>query len=179
MKMHTLEAVAFLKEQKKGWINSECQFLGEVTIEISKENSKEVLTFLKKTPEINFEVLIDLTAVDYLEPLKRTKIVYLLHNPHTYERIRVVAYTERGGSVTSVVDLWEGANWYEREIYDLFGVHFDGHPDLKRILMPDDWIGHPLRRDYQLTEESVEFKHGVKPKVPSEIIHIKRNQKMK
>jgi len=71
--------------------------------------------------------------------------------------------------------LWEGADWYERELYDLFGLYFDGHPDLKRILMPDDWKGHPLRRDYALTEEPVEFKHGVKPKVPSEVIPYVKN----
>ena len=76
----------------------------------------------------------------------------------------------RGEEIQTVTDLWAGADWYERELYDLFGIHFHGHPDLTRILMPDDWHGHPLRKDYALTEEPVEFKHGVKPKLPSQII---------
>lgn len=120
---------------------------------------------------------MDLTAVDYLQPIKRTKIVYWLHNPDNLERIRITVFAERDGELPSVVDLWAGADWYEREIYDLWGVHFKGHPDLKRILMPDDWVGHPLRKDYALTEEPVEFKNGIKPKVPSEIIpYVKANK---
>lgn len=139
----------------------------EITWEVGKEKLKDLLQFLKTA---GYAVLIDLTGVDYLEPTKRTKVVYLLHHPENLTRLRVVVFVERNESLSSVTDIWKGANWYERELFDLFGVHFEGHPDLKRILMPDDWKGHPLRRDYALTEESVEFKHGVKPKVPSQII---------
>lgn len=137
------------------------------SIEVKKEELKEIL---KEKKTEGFKVLMDLTAVDYLAPTKRTKVVYLLHNPSSFERLRIFTWVERGQTLPTVTDLWEGANWYEREIYDLFGTPVEKHPDLKRILMPDDWKGHPLRRDYALTEESVEFKHGVKPKVPSEII---------
>jgi NADH-quinone oxidoreductase subunit C len=150
----------------KNMIENTTEFRGETTIEVRKEYLKQALTVLKK----NYEVLMDLSGVDYLEPMKMTKVFYWLHNPKNYERIRVVVYVERDGSLPTVTDLWRGANWFERELYDLFGVKFEGHPHLTRILMPDDWVGHPLRKDYALTEEPVEFKHGVKPKIPSEII---------
>ncbi len=168
--MKTEEAVKYLKSKLVNIPVKESYFLGETTLELQKEHVKEVLTFLKQTPDPGYEVLMDYTGVDYLEPEKRTKVVYWLHNPTTFERVRVTVYVERDGSLQTVTDLWEGANWFERELYDLFGVKFEGHPDLTRILMPDDWEGHPLRRDYALTEEPVEFKHGVKPKVPSAII---------
>lgn len=166
--MKSTEAVQSLKTHLENGIIEEIHFLGEITLEIGKENLVKALTYLKN---VGYEVLMDLTGVDYLIPTKRTKVVYWLHNPIHYERLRVIVYVNRHESLPSVVDLWEGANWYERELYDLFGVNFDGHPDLKRILMPDDWKGHPLQRDYALTEEPVEFKHDVKPKVPSQIIH--------
>jgi NADH-quinone oxidoreductase subunit C len=114
-----------------------------------------------------FSVLMDLTGVDFIT---YTRVYYFLHNPSTLERVRVLADVARGETIVSVSDLWEGANWYERELFDLFGVVATGHPNLTRILMPDDWKGHPLRRDYALTEEPVEFTHGVVPKIPSEII---------
>jgi NADH-quinone oxidoreductase subunit C len=165
--MNTADAAKKLKEMFLEAIVSEVSFLGETTIEVKKESLKEVLSFLKKS---GFETLMDFTGVDYIQPEKKTKVIYWLHNPTNLERIRIINYVLRDGALPTVTDLWEGADWYERELYDLFGVLFEGHPDLKRILMPDDWKGHPLRRDYALTEEPVEFKHGVKPKVPSEII---------
>jgi len=160
----------------KGYVSEVVEFLDETTLVCITENVKHALEFLKKN--FGFKVLMDLTAVDYLKndldpkvfPEGATKVVYLLHNPSDMSRIRVVTYADRGGKLFSVVDLWPGANWYEREVYDLYGIHFQNHPNLTRILMPDDWQGHPLRRDYCLTEESVEFKNGVFPKVPSEII---------
>lgn len=168
--MKTVEVLQNLKAKLADVIVSESDFLGEITIEVKKENLIKVCAYLKQPPEPGYEVLMDLTGVDYVDPIKRTKVVYWLHNPVNLERIRVVVFAERDESLPTVINLWEGANWYERELYDLFGVRFEGHPDLKRILMPDDWIGHPLRRDYALTEVPVEFKHGVKPKVPSQII---------
>lgn len=148
---------------------NEHTFMGQVSLEVTKEQLVDLLSTLKSAP-YGFEVLMDLTGVDYLEPEVKTNVIYFLHQPTTLERIRVSVYTKRDEPLPSVVNLWEGANWYERELFDLYGVQFDGHPDLKRILMPDDWKGHPMRRDYPLTEEPVAFKHGVEPKIPSEII---------
>lgn len=166
MNMTTIDPAVQLKKRFPQAIVNETNFLDETTLEIHKDQLISVLTYLKPS----FEVLMDLTGVDYLEPYKRTKVIYLLHNPKNYQRLRITVYANRDEAIPSVVALWEGADWYERELFDLFGVRFEGHPELKRILMPDDWEGHPLRRDYALTEESVQFKHGVKPKIPSEII---------
>lgn len=161
-----MNAAEILQEKMPSRVHVKETF-GQVRIDVSKGDLKETLTHLK---DLGYRVLMDLTAVDYLEPKVVTEVFYFLHNPETMERIRVVVTVERGENIPTVTPLFEGADWYEREVYDMFGVTFLGHPDLKRILMPDDWKGHPLRRDYALTEESVEFKHGVKPKVPSMII---------
>ncbi len=174
--MTTTEAVQKLKAKFTNVVVSEVIFHGQTTLEIRKEDLINVLTFLKEALDPGYEVLMDLTGVDYLEPTKRTKVMYWLHNPSNLQRLRIVTYAARDESLSSVTKLWEGADWYERELFDLFGIRFEGHPDLKRILMPDDWKGHPLRRDYALTEEPVEFKHGVLPKVPSEIIpYVKKD----
>ncbi|MBA3722201.1 MAG: NADH-quinone oxidoreductase subunit C [Parachlamydiaceae bacterium] len=175
--MKTKEVVQNIKEKLPDSIISEVEFLGEFTLQVAKENLIKVLSFLKQLPDPGYEVLMDLTAVDYLEPTKRTKIVYWLHNPINFERLRIIMFISRDEVIPSVTILWAGANWYERELFDMFGIHFEGHPDLKRILMPDDWVGHPMLRDYSLTEVPVEFKHGVKPKVPSEIINPSRSTK--
>ncbi len=167
--MKTAEAVQGIRAKFADVIVSEVNFMDETTLELRKDSLKNVLSYLK-SGDVGFEVLMDLTASDYLEPIKRSKVVYWLHNPTNYQRLRISIFVEREGLLPTVTDLWEGANWYERELFDLYGVKFDGHPDLKRILMPDDWQGHPLLKDYALTEEPVEFKHNREPKVPSRII---------
>lgn len=170
------EVLREIKEKFSGLITQETTFLNETILETSKENLKRLLSYLKGTPGPGFEVLTDLTGVDYLFPEKRTKVVYWLHHPRSYERIRVICFVKREEILPTITDLWSAADWYERELFDFFGITFEGHPNLKRLLMPDDWVGHPLLKDYALTEEVVEFKHGVRPKVPSEIIPgVRRN----
>jgi len=165
--MKTIEAVDQVKSViPNAIIHEECTY-DQMTIEIHKEAMLPTFKLLKET---GFKVLMDLTGIDYLQPKEGTKILYWLHNPSNYQRLRVFVFVHRDESLPSVTQFWRGADWYERELFDMFGVHFEDHPDLKRILMPDDWVGHPMRKNYPLTEVPVQFKHGVKPKIPSEII---------
>lgn len=169
--MSTAEAVQKLENEHHNVIVNKRTFHDQTTLEIAKGNLKLVIAFFKSE---GYDVLMDLSAVDYLEPEKHTLVVYFLHNSSTYERVRISLSAARDETIPSVTDIWLGAQWYEREVYDLFGVNFEGHPTMKRILMPDDWQGHPLRKDFSLMEVPVQFKHGVSPKVPSEIIpHVK------
>lgn len=165
--MRTAEAAHEIKKKFRESVLEEIVFHGETTLKVVKNRIKEVLTTLKQS---GYEVLTDLSGVDYAGSKHETHVFYWLQNPKHYDRIRIITAVGREESLPTVIDLWEGANWYERELYDLFGVRFEGHPDLKRLLLPEDWQGHPLRKDYPLTEESVQFKHGVQPKVPSHII---------
>ena len=123
----------------------------------------DVLRALKMS--CGYVLLSDLFAIDCsgLGVEHRFEVVYSLFHPELARRIvvkAVVAGTEN--TVPTACGVWSAANWPEREVYDMFGVVFDGHPDLRRILMPDDWIGHPLRKDFPLGGEEVEFSHNVR-----------------
>jgi NADH-quinone oxidoreductase subunit C len=98
---------------------------------------------------------VDLTAVDDPDEDQRFELQYLLYSMEEHTWLRLKVRTE--ASVPSITPLFAGANWYEREVYDLFGVVFEGHPDLTRIMMPDDWHGHPLRKDHPVGGEPVDF----------------------
>ncbi|GLI53455.1 NADH-quinone oxidoreductase subunit C [Thermodesulfovibrio yellowstonii] len=138
-------------------------FRDECSIVVKKEKIKDILSHLKNTPELEFDYLIDLTAVDYLgfrEP--RFDVVYYLMSIKHKHRIRVKAQVpEQGCCIDSVADLWATANWFERECYDMFGIEFTGHPDLRRILMPEDWNGFPLRKDYPVKSELADKEWGI------------------
>lgn len=116
-----------------------------------------VMTLLRD--EFGFDMLIDLSAVDWLPRAPRFDVNYQLYSLASHERLRVkVQLSEDRPHVPSVVEVWPAADWHEREVFDFFGIVFDGHPDLRRILMPDEWIGHPLRKDYPVGGVPVEFK---------------------
>ncbi len=115
-----------------------------------KKKIKEILSYLKNAPGLEFDYLVDLSAVDYLGFREcRFDVVYHLMSIKYRHRIRVKALVpEQQCFIDSVTDLWATANWFERECFDMFGIEFKGHPDLRRILMPEDWNGFPLRKDY-------------------------------
>ncbi len=118
---------------------------GEVTLTVAPEKIGAVCGFLK---EKGFTRLSSITAVDWHPAEPRFEVVYHLHNLRENRRLRLKCRVAQGEAVPSVTGIWRGANWYEREVWDLFGVRFDGHPDLRRILLPEDWTDHPLRKDY-------------------------------
>ena len=133
---------------------------GDAWITVDPANIHDALSSLK---DEGYRLLLFLTCVDHLvdashEGPGRYEIVYQLRNMDTLEQLRVRSFIDGDPpSIDSVYDLFPPANWDERETWDMFGVVFNDHPDLTRILMPDDWVGHPLRRDYPVGGEVVEF----------------------
>ncbi|MDT7602729.1 MAG: NADH-quinone oxidoreductase subunit [Acidobacteriota bacterium] len=127
------------------------EFLGQLSIRVKRASIVEVCNALKRDAETPFNFLCDLTCVHYPDNFDEPfEIVYNLLSISANARVRLkVAATEDGG-VESVTSVWSTANWMEREVYDLFGVNFKNHPDLRRLLLPPDWEGHPLRKDYPL-----------------------------
>jgi NADH-quinone oxidoreductase subunit C len=127
----------------------------ETTLVLAPDALVDVCTALRDEPALRYDYLADVTAVDWPDRTPRYDVVYHLLSLQTRERVRLkVRIGEEGEEhpeVPSVAGVWPTANWYEREIYDLFGIVFSGHPDLRRLVMPADWEGHPLRKDYPLT----------------------------
>ena len=104
-----------------------------------------------------FDYCVDITAVHYPKREKQFDVLWILYSYARNERIRVTTQIRDGESIPSSVAIWTGANWLEREVYDMFGIKFDGHPDMKRILLPDGWKGHPLRKDYGILQQDDEW----------------------
>ena len=116
---------------------------------VKRERIVEVCRFLAAEAGLEFDFLEDLTAVDWPKKNLIEVVYHLVSYTHRHVFVLKVEADRAAPSVASVEAIWKTANWFEREVYDLFGVDFPGHPDLRRIMLPDDWIGHPLRKDYQ------------------------------
>jgi NADH-quinone oxidoreductase subunit C len=129
--------------------------LGQNYMVVDRSLIPEILQILHN--EDQFDYCVDLTAVHYPQREKQFDVVWVLYSFPRNERIRVTTRIADGETVPSSVPIWATTNWLEREVYDMFGIKFDGHPDMKRILLPDGWKGHPLRKDYGILQQDNEW----------------------
>jgi NADH-quinone oxidoreductase subunit C len=118
------------------------------TIYVPADRLVETCRALRDTPSLGFDLLIEVTAVDFLPRAPRYEVVYHLVSIANRARLRLKVRVPDGGALPTVQSVWPAAGWPEREVWDMFGIFFDGHPDLRRLLMPEDWEGHPQRKDY-------------------------------
>ena len=145
------ELFGYLRENQTLALKSAQIAYGELTIEVEADALLETLTFLRDDAKCQFISLIDISGVDYPSRLNRFDVVYHLLSPRQNLRIRVKVATDEDTPIPSATPVYPGADWYERETYDLYGVLFSGHPDLRRILTDYGFEGHPLRKDFPLT----------------------------
>ena len=132
-------------------IKASCINFNQLTIEIEIENIKKTILFLKTNEKCKFKQLIDITAVDYPERIKRFKLVYLLLSHENNIRIIINSNIEEEEAASSISKIFPSANWMEREVFDMYGITFKEHPDLRRILTDYEFEGYPLRKDFPLT----------------------------
>lgn len=125
--------------------------VGELTLSARREKLPQLMMYLRDDPAWRFKILIDICGADYPDRAERFEVVYHLLSVHKNLRVRVKTSTDAAIPVPSIVDLFPAANWFEREAFDLYGVLFEGHPDLRRILTDYGFRGHPLRKDFPLT----------------------------
>lgn len=146
--MSVQAVVENLKSKFSATVLEVAEFRGETTVVVKKDEIVAICSYLKK--EQGFNLLSDLCGVDYLgKKTDRFMVVYNLYNIATHQRLRVKApVSEADPRIDTVSGVWATANWHERECWDLMGIGFNNHPDLRRILLPADWVGHPLRKDY-------------------------------
>ncbi|MCR4266006.1 NADH-quinone oxidoreductase subunit C [Nitratireductor sp. ZSWI3] len=145
------DLAAYVTEKLDAQIQDAVVAYGELTFLVEPGDIIDVLTFLKSDVQCQFYAFVDISGVDYPARDKRFEVVYHLLSPRQNQRVRVKVSTDEDAPVPSVVEVFPAANWFEREIYDLYGVLFTGHPDLRRILTDYGFEGHPLRKDFPLT----------------------------
>ncbi|MEK6692997.1 MAG: NADH-quinone oxidoreductase subunit C [Nitrospirota bacterium] len=135
------------------------QFLDQASVIIKKDRIVDLCRYLHDDPDLYFNYLADLCGIDYPERKPRFEVIYNLYSLTHKHRIRLRAgIPEEDLNIESVIPVWVGANWHERETYDMYGINFKGHPDLRRILLPEDWEGYPLRKDYPLKGPDKEYR---------------------
>jgi len=142
-----------LQKRFPGAISEAVIFRNQPSITLTRESLLAVCEFLKSDEGGEYTLLTDQTAVDYPKREKRFEVIYHLYSFKRNDRLRLKLIVGEGEKVPSVVGIWPTANWLEREVFDMFGVEYEGHPDLKRILLPEGWTGHPLRKDYDILRQ--------------------------
>lgn len=154
---YSKEAADTIQEKFADSVLERIEFRGEITLMIKPESLLEIAQYLRDTDGLEFNMLTDVAGADYYPDEPRFGISYVLFSLSDNVRLRLKLRIEEDVEVDSMTGLYPGANWMEREIFDMFGVRFKNHPDMRRILMPFDWTGHPQRKDYPLGYEEVQF----------------------
>ncbi len=149
------ELTADLKKRYGSGIREALVYQGQKYMLVDRSVVHEVLEILRE--EQQFDYCVDVTAVHYPKREQQFDIVWILYSFPKNERIRVKTVVGDGEAAPSATDIWPSANWLERECFDMFGIQFEGHPDLRRILLPDGWKGHPLRKDYSILQQDKEW----------------------
>jgi NADH-quinone oxidoreductase subunit C len=139
-----------VKEAFRHQILDTVVFRGEVTHLVEREAIRSLCNYLKMDPDFRMDFIVDVVGADYMGESPRFEVVYHLYSIKKKHRIRLKVRVNEGETVPSVTPVWPGADWPEREVFDMYGVAFEGHPNMKRIYMPEDWDGYPLRKDYPL-----------------------------
>ncbi len=145
-----------LKEKFSSQFVKSYSFLGQHQIEVKKALISEIMTFMRDNPISPFNYLVDETAVHWPKT-EEFEIVYILYSFQANEHVRMKTRIKEWEPIESVASVWSTADWLEREVYDMFGVRYANHPNLKRILLPEDWVGFPLRKDYNFRLQDVEW----------------------
>ncbi|WP_157015307.1 NADH-quinone oxidoreductase subunit C [Mesorhizobium xinjiangense] len=145
------DIAAYIKEKLDAEVETATVAFGELTLTVAPGDIVEVLSFLERDPQCQFVSFIDISGADYPSRENRFDVVYHLLSPRQNLRIRVKVQTDEDTPVPSVTSVYPGADWFEREAYDLYGILFIGHPDLRRLLTDYGFEGHPLRKDFPLT----------------------------
>jgi NADH-quinone oxidoreductase subunit C len=147
--------VAKLKGQYGSGIREASNYLGQNYMIVEASIVTELLQVLRDQEQ--FDYCVDITALHYPQREKQFDVIWILYSFQRNERIRVKTMIADGETLPTSVSIWPTANWLEREVFDMFGIRFEGHPDLKRILLPDGWKGHPLRKDYGIIQQDNEW----------------------
>lgn len=144
------EAATLLKSKFPSEVVEVVEFRGDTTVVVKPQRIKDICRFLRDDPTVSFKYLSMVGGLDYSPASPRFAVVYALYSHQNHDRLTLKVYLESdtAPSIDSVTSVWSTADWHEREAFDLFGIKFRGHPDLKRILMPADWKGYPLRKEY-------------------------------
>ncbi|MGB7572501.1 MAG: NADH-quinone oxidoreductase subunit C [Thermodesulfobacteriota bacterium] len=156
-------AVKKLQEKFPASVLEVKTFRDEVNVTVQKKDIFEICKFLYSDPDLQYQMLTDLCGVDFFPESPRFEVVYLLYSMKKQQRLRLKIKVGDSESVSSVESIWKAADWLEREVYDLFGISFDNHPDLRRILLWDGFEGHPLRKDFPV--EGPDFNKPFVPEV--------------
>ena len=142
--------ISALQTARSGAVAQLSYWVGDWTLIVPASRLLEVAAYLRDSPGAQFDFCSDVTASDWPPRERRFDVIYCLYSTTLRHRVRLKVRAGEGEAVPSVAGVWPAANWLEREVFDMFGIRFEGHPDLRRILMPDDWQGHPQRKDYPL-----------------------------